>query len=83
MGMTSSIANSQALNGTGSVGTYTATCDEPNNVLSIGNHNITAIFSGDTNYFPATGLLPIQTVDQAGATTTLITSPGSTVTLRQ
>ena len=73
--------NSQSLSGTGTPGTYLASCDEPSNSLWVGSHNITAIFQNDPNYFPATGFLPTQTVDQA-ATTTTITSPlpGSSVT---
>ena len=71
----------QVLLSTATPGTYTATCDEPTNSLSIGNHAITAIFHGDSTYLPATGFLPTQTVDQA-ATTTTITSPppGSSIT---
>ncbi len=73
--------NSQPLDGTGTPGTYTATCDEPNTSLSIGNHNITAIFHGDPNYSSATGFLPTQTVDQAATTTTITSpSPGSSIT---
>jgi Bacterial Ig-like domain (group 3) len=62
-------------------GIYTATCDEPTNSLSIGDHAITAIFNGDSTYFPNTGLLPTQTVDQADTTTTITSpSPGTSTT---
>ena len=62
-------------------GTYTATCDEPTNSLSIGDHAITAIFNGDSTYFPNTGSLPTQTVDQADTTTTITSpSPGTSIT---
>ena len=63
----------QALSSSGT-GIYTASCDEPASSLSIGPHAITATFSGDSSYPPATGSLPIQTVTQAMTTTTL-TSP--------
>ena len=63
----------QALSPSGP-GTYTSSCDEPANSLSIGPHAITATFSGDSSYAPSTGSLPIQTVDRAETTTTL-TSP--------
>jgi hypothetical protein len=73
--------NFQLLMTTSTPGTYTATCDEPANSLSVGDHAITAIFSGDSTYFPNTGFLPTQTVDQ-GDTTTTITSPtpGTSIT---
>ena len=72
--------NSQLLVGTGP-GTYTATCDEPTNSLSIGAHAINAIFNGDSTYFPNTGSLPTQTVTQAGTTTTITSpSPGTSIT---
>ena len=72
--------NSQLLMATGP-GAYTATCDEPTNSLSIGDHAIQAIFDGDSTYFPNTGSLPTQTVDP-GDTTTTITSPtpGTSIT---
>ena len=62
-------------------GIYTATCDEPTNSLSVGDHAITAIFNGDSTYFPNSGFLPTQTVEQ-GDTTTTITSPtpGTSIT---
>ena len=72
-GTTSSTATPKLLVGTGP-GTYTATCDEPANSLSVGDHAITAIFNGDSTYFPDAGSLPTQTVTQADTTTT-ITSP--------
>ncbi len=73
--------NLQALLSTPTTGTYTATCDEPTNSLSVGAHPITAIFHGDSTYSPATGLLPTQTVDPATTTTTITTpSPGTSIT---
>ena len=71
--------NSQPLLSTGP-GIYTATCDEPTNSLSVGDHAITAIFNGDATYSPNTGSLPTQTVQ--GDTTTTITSPtpGTSIT---
>ena len=73
--------NSQSLDANGTPGTYTATCDEPNSSLSVGSHNITAIFHGDPNYFAATGFLPTQTVQQATTTTTITSpSPSSSIT---
>ena len=61
------------------VGTYTATCDESASNMSVGSHNITASFQGDSVYDQGSGSLS-QTVDQA-ATATTITSPapGSSV----
>ncbi len=73
--------NSRALMSIAPPGTYTATCDEPNSYLSIGHHTIAAIFHGDATYFPDTGFLPTQTVDQAATTTTITSpSPGSSIT---
>ena len=62
-------------------GTYTSTCDEPTNSLSIGDHAIQAIFNGDSTYFPDAESLPTQTVDQADTTTTITSpSPGTSIT---
>jgi hypothetical protein len=62
-------------------GTYTATCDEPTNSLSVGDHAITAIFNGDSTYFPDTGFLPTQTVEQGGTATTITSpTPGTSIT---
>ncbi len=72
--------NSQALMSIAPPGTYTATCDEPNSYLSIGDHTIRAIFHGDATYLPNTGSLP-QTVVQAATTTTITSpSPGTSIT---
>ncbi len=62
-------------------GTYTASCDEATSSLSVGDHAVTAIFNGDSTYFPDSGFLPTQTVEQ-GDTTTTITSPtpGTSIT---
>ena len=72
--------NSQPPTVTGTMGTYTATCDEPAAELSVGTRTIAALFAGDTTYAPGSDSLT-QTVNQ-GATTTAITSPspGSSVT---
>ena len=69
----------QSLASTADAGTYTATCDEPASNMSVGSHNITAFFPGDSTYDQGSGSLS-QTVDQA-PTTTVITSPspGSSV----
>jgi hypothetical protein len=69
----------QPLAGTAAAGTYVATCDEPASNMSVGSHNITALFPGDSVYDQGSGTL-IQTVDQA-PTLTVITSPspGSSV----
>jgi hypothetical protein len=66
--------NFQLLTPTGPAGAYKAACDESANSLSVGDHAISAVFFGDQNYAPETGLLPTQTVDPADTTTT-ITSP--------
>ena len=60
-------------NPTATPGTYTVTCDESGNAMSVGGHSITAFFNGDLNYNPNTGSFS-QTVS-SGATTTSITSP--------
>ncbi len=73
--------NFQPLLATATPGTYTATCDEPTNSLQIGDHAIDAIFFGDSTYFPNTGSLPTQTVDQADTTTTITSpTPGTSIT---
>ena len=71
--------SSQPLVSTPTAGTYLATCDESANNMSVGSHNITALFAGDSTYDQGSGSLN-QTVNQA-ATTTVITSPspGSSV----
>ena len=79
-GSSISNCNSQLLSGTATPGTYTATCDEPANSLSVGNHAISVDFYGDGTYPPNTADLPTQTVDQADTTTTITSpSPGSTI----
>jgi hypothetical protein len=72
--------NLQPLSLVGS-GIYQASCDEPAGSLSIGQHAITAIFSGDSSYEEATGTLqPNQTVSQATTTTTLTSpQPGASI----
>ena len=69
----------QPLAGTATAGTYVATCDESASNMSVGSHNITASFAGDSVYDQGFGSLS-QTVDQA-PTLTVITSPspGSSV----
>jgi hypothetical protein len=54
-------------------GTYTATCTETGNAMSLGGHSVSASFNGDINYTPETGYLT-QSVNP-GATITTITSP--------
>ena len=79
-GSTIANCNSLTLMGTGTPGTYVATCDEPANSLSVGNHTISVEFYGDGTYPPNTADLPTQTVDQADTTTTITSpSPGATV----
>jgi hypothetical protein len=72
--------SSQPLAGTATAGTYVATCDESASNMSVGSHNITASFPGDSVYDQGFGSLS-QTVNEA-PTTTVITSPsaGSSVT---
>jgi beta-glucanase (GH16 family) len=53
--------------------------------LSAGAHNITAVYSGDSNFATNSGSLPTQTVNQAHSSTTVSSSPdpsafGQTVT---
>ena len=74
--------NNQPLSGMAPPGIYTATCDEPGNSLSVGDHVITAIFMGDNNYQPATAtLVPDQSVQQATTTTTIDSPlPGTSIT---
>ena len=69
----------QPLTSTATAGTYVATCDESASNMSVGSHNITALFLGDSIYGQGSGSLN-QTVNQA-PTTTVITSPspGSSV----
>ena len=69
----------QALASTATAGTYVATCDESASNMSVGSHNITASFPGDSVYDQGFGSLS-QTVNQA-PTLTVITSPspGSSV----
>jgi hypothetical protein len=72
--------NSQQVMGTSTPGTYTASCDEPANSLSVGDHAISVDFYGDGTYPSNDGYLPTQTVDQADPTTTITSpSPGSTI----
>ena len=79
-GNTISGCSSQQLTGTSTPGTYTATCDEPANSLSVGDHAISVDFYGDGTYPPNSGSLPTQTVDQADTTTTITSpSPGSSI----
>ena len=73
--------NFQPLLATATPGTFAATCDEPTNSLSIGDHAILANFFGDSTYFPNTGSLPTQTVDEADTTTTITSpTPGTSIT---
>ena len=65
--------SAQPLTATPTQGTYTATCDQPGNQMSIGTHPIQVDFSGDQTYGPGNGTLS-QVVDQ-GPTTTTITDP--------
>lgn len=67
--------SSQPLMSTPTVGIYVASCDESANNMSVGSHNITAQFPGDSTYDQGSGSLN-QTVDEA-PTTTVITSPSS------
>ena len=69
----------QPLASTPTAGTYVATCDESASNMSVGAHDITASFPGDSTYDQGSGSLT-QTVNQA-PTTTVITSPspGSSV----
>ena len=69
----------QALTSTATAGTYVATCDESASNMSVGSHNITASFQGDSVYDQGFGSLS-QTVNLA-PTLTVITSPspGSSV----
>ena len=69
----------QPLAGTGTAGTYVATCDESASNMSVGSHNITASFPGDIVYDQGLGSLN-QMVNPA-PTVTVITSPspGSSV----
>ncbi len=55
-------------NPTATPGTYSVTCDETGNNLSVGDRSITATFDGDPNYNP-----------NVGSTTETIT-PGDTIT---
>ena len=66
--------SAQPLSPTSVPGTYTATCDEPGNQMSVGTHAIQADFNGDTTYGPGT-TSSSQVVDP-GPTTTTITFPG-------
>ena len=74
--------NNQLLSGFAPPRIYTATCDEPADSLSVGDHVITANFYGDGNYQPATAtLVPDQVVQQATTTTTITSpSPGTLIT---
>jgi hypothetical protein len=65
----------QPLAGTATAGTYVATCDESASNMSVGSHNITASFPGDSVYDQGSGSLS-QTVNQA-PTLTVITSPSA------
>jgi RHS repeat-associated protein len=58
----------------------------PITTLAPGNHNLTAIYSGDANNINNTSAVKVQTVNPAATTTTLVTSTnpastGQTVTL--
>ena len=71
--------SSQPLASTPTLGTYVATCDESANNMSVGSHNITAQFPGDSTYDQGSGSLN-QTVNQAPTTTAITApSPGSSV----
>ncbi len=74
--------NNVLLGGMAPPGIYTATCDEPGNSLSVGDHSIAAIFGGDNTYIGATAfVMPDQTVQQATTTTTITSpSPGTSIT---
>jgi hypothetical protein len=60
-------------------GTYTATCTETGDAMSLGGHSVSASFNGDINYMPETGYLT-QNVNP-GATLTTITSPSPGVSI--
>ncbi len=69
----------QSLASTATAGTYVATCDEAGSNMSVGSHNITAFFSGDSTYDQGSSSLG-QTVNQAPTNTVMTSpSPGSTV----
>ena len=57
----------QPLASTSTAGTYVATCDESASNMSVGSHNITASFPGDSVYDQGMGSLS-QTVNQAPTT---------------
>ena len=79
-GNTISNCSSQQLQGPAPDGTYTATCDESGNSLSVGDHTITANLFGDPTFLPSTGMFT-QTVAQANTTTTITSpSPGTSIT---
>ena len=79
-GNTINNCNCQILNQNGPSGTYTATCDEPANMLSVGDHAIAANFFGDSTYPGQSGFLPTQTVDPADTTTTINSPlPGASI----
>ena len=58
--------------GTGTISGTTATFSTT--ALTGGNHNITAVYGGDTNYATSTSSIVSQTVNQAGTTTSLASS---------
>jgi len=47
--------------------------------LSVGAHNITAVYSGDTNFASSTGSLPTQTVNQASSSTAVTSNDNPSV----
>ena len=47
--------NSQLLSSNGMAGMFTATCSEPSNNMSVGAHDITALFGGDSTYAQGSG----------------------------
>ena len=47
--------------------------------LAVGQHSITAVYSGDSNFAGSTGSLPTQTVSRAGSSTSLTSSVNPSV----
>jgi hypothetical protein len=58
--------------GTGTISGTTATFTTT--TLAVGTHPVTAVYSGDANYNPATSTIDNQVVNQAGTTTTVASS---------
>ncbi|WP_433983839.1 Ig-like domain repeat protein [Tunturiibacter empetritectus] len=67
----------QFTDGTTVLGTATlsgTTATSTTTTLAVGTHPVTAVYSGDTNYNPATSAIDNQVVGQAGTTTTVASS---------